>query len=149
MEDKINVPKSQFSIRNIVLIECNFSRAIVTNPIQNNNEVINDILIELNNTDISKDVFSVFLDYSFKIIHKDELIINIFIKYSAEFQAEGDISLKQKEDFANINAPAMIYPFIRETIASITAKALVGNILIPPVNFVKLYEDRKANENKQ
>ena len=50
------------------------------------------------------------------------------------------------DDFANINAPAIIYPFVREHIASLTTKAKTPYIL-PPFNFVELAKNRKNNED--
>ena len=59
-------------------------------------------------------------------------------------------NLKDEEDFenklerfANINAAAIIFPFIRENAATISAKAGMSPIMIPVTNFVKLYEDKK------
>lgn len=42
------------------------------------------------------------------------------------------------EEFCKVNAPAIIFPFIREHIASVTAKAGMMPILIHPVNFAAL-----------
>jgi preprotein translocase subunit SecB len=82
------------------------------------------------------------------------------IKFSTKHVAKFDISdldednevkNKKLERFANINAAAMIFPFIRETIASTTAKAGMAPILIPVVNFVNLHEDKVKSkaDNKQ
>jgi preprotein translocase subunit SecB len=50
------------------------------------------------------------------------------------------------ENFANINAPAIIYPFIREHIASLTTKAKMPYIL-PPFNFVELAKNKAENND--
>ena len=55
---------------------------------------------------------------------------------------EGDFENKL-ERFANINAAAIIFPFVRENAATISAKAGMSPIMIPVTNFVKLYEDKK------
>jgi len=52
------------------------------------------------------------------------------------------------DDFANINAPAIIFPFIREHLASMSMKSRIPPILLDPVNFIKLYKDAKKKENK-
>ncbi len=144
MEEIVKLPNSQFSIGNIILIESNFSRSIEINAVDVD-KVKQDILIELNHSDISKEIFAVFMAYTFKILYNDELIVNAYIKYSGEFKADGVLTLKQKEDFANVNAPAMLYPFIRENIATLTSKAMVGTVLIPPVNFIQMYQEKKVN----
>jgi len=47
------------------------------------------------------------------------------------------------EVFAQINAPAILYPFVREHFASISAKANMRRILLPTINFVVLSEQQK------
>ncbi len=47
------------------------------------------------------------------------------------------------EDFKKINAPAIIFPFVREHLATISMKAGITPILLPPVNFIKLADDTK------
>ncbi|GAB4130821.1 MAG: hypothetical protein OHK0045_17840 [Raineya sp.] len=50
------------------------------------------------------------------------------------------------EDFAKINAPAIIFPFVREHLASVSMKAGINAILLPPINFVKMSEKTKKNQ---
>jgi len=38
------------------------------------------------------------------------------------------------KEYSNINAPAAIFPYIREAIASTTTKAGIPPVLIPPMN---------------
>lgn len=45
--------------------------------------------------------------------------------------------------FSSINVAAMIFPFIRENAATISAKAGMAPIMIPVTNFVALYEESK------
>lgn len=52
---------------------------------------------------------------------------------------------KQIEYIAEISCAAIIFPFLRETIADITRRAGFAPLLLPPVNFVELYHQ----ENKQ
>jgi preprotein translocase subunit SecB len=54
----------------------------------------------------------------------------------------GDLN---KEMFANVNGPAILFPFVREQVASLAQKAGI-NLLLPPVNFVKLHEDTNASK---
>lgn len=50
------------------------------------------------------------------------------------------------ENFATINAPAIIFPFIREHLASVSMKAGMPAILLPPINFVKMAEDKNTKQ---
>lgn len=60
------------------------------------------------------------------------------------FNQENPEEVAEAERFANINAAAMIFPFIRENAATISAKAGMSPILIPVTNFIKMYEEKKS-----
>jgi preprotein translocase subunit SecB len=47
------------------------------------------------------------------------------------------------EEFTSINAPALIFPYIREHITAITQKAGIKPIIIQPINFVALAKERE------
>jgi preprotein translocase subunit SecB len=51
-------------------------------------------------------------------------------------------------DFARINAPALIFPYVRETIASTSLKAGIPPVIIPPINLntVKIDKNREKRE---
>jgi preprotein translocase subunit SecB len=73
----------------------------------------------------------------------DKLILETKVQMMGIFEPS-DWNDPLLEDFANINAPAIIYPFVREHIASLTTKAKTPYIL-PPFNFVELAKNRKNN----
>jgi preprotein translocase subunit SecB len=52
------------------------------------------------------------------------------------FEKVGE-SIINLEQFGHVNGAAIIYPFIREHLSNLSAKAGVGIILLPPVNFTK------------
>lgn len=53
--------------------------------------------------------------------------------------------------FGRINCAAIIFPFIRESVAELSRKAGMNPpILLPPVNFQKIYEDeQKKGQEKE
>jgi preprotein translocase subunit SecB len=61
---------------------------------------------------------------------------------------EGAFAFKEmpsKEDLdriANINCAAIIFPFVRETIADLTRRANVPPFNLPPFNFPAMYEEK-------
>lgn len=65
------------------------------------------------------------------------------ISMVGHFKKFGNPQLPE-DRFANINAPAIIYPFIREHLSTLSTKAGVGQILIPPLNFTRKQEDPKT-----
>ncbi|MEM9886248.1 MAG: protein-export chaperone SecB [Bacteroidota bacterium] len=63
------------------------------------------------------------------------------------FRKKGETPLTDNE-FKNVNAPAIIYPYIRQHIRSLSLDATIKPILLPLVNFQKLYEhNKKRNVN--
>ncbi|HTB21753.1 MAG TPA: protein-export chaperone SecB [bacterium] len=62
---------------------------------------------------------------------------HIAVTFRALFQEipGGPIDLKR---FSEVNSPAIVFPFVRETIASITAKSPIGLLLLPPMNIGSL-----------
>lgn len=90
------------------------------------------------------DKFAVYLDIDFKISYEGNTLVDIQIKQAGSFdKSKSNMSEKEIDNFANINAPAIIFPFVREEIASFCSKSGVGNVLIQPVNFVELNEKNK------
>jgi preprotein translocase subunit SecB len=55
---------------------------------------------------------------------------------------------ESNEIFANINGPAIIYPFIREYMANLAMKGGI-TLFLPPVNFIKMHLDEKAKNSSQ
>ncbi|MBI3600442.1 MAG: protein-export chaperone SecB [Nitrospinae bacterium] len=51
---------------------------------------------------------------------------------------DGDPDQKTLNNISSINAPAIIFPYIRETVADITRRAGFPPLHLPPVNFVNI-----------
>lgn len=66
-----------------------------------------------------------------KLVEAKVVIIGVF-------RAEGDGDEKLKENFAAVNAPAILFPYIREAISSASVKSGLPPVLIQPVNFVEM-----------
>ncbi len=59
------------------------------------------------------------------------------------FEKIGSAQLSDNE-FTQINAPAIIYPYIRQHIRALSLDAGIDPILIPLVNFQKVYEQNQS-----
>lgn len=85
--------------------------------------------------------------------NKEEKSLSIFLRvwlpegqqqYAFDIIAGGKFLLsdepdeKMLENFARINCPAIMYPYVRETIADLTRRAGFSPLHLPPVNFVHL-----------
>jgi preprotein translocase subunit SecB len=132
MENNNNL-QSGFKINNLLLLESNFSRII--NVTFDNPKVIQsidvDVQIEVNdNTVIVTEVVK------YNQIFNDIQEVSATIKMVGVFEKFGD-SVLDLENFGNINGAAIIFPYIREHLTSLTSKAGLGLIIIPPFNFTK------------
>jgi preprotein translocase subunit SecB len=60
------------------------------------------------------------------------------------FRKSETVTEEQFNNFCDINAPAIIFPFVREIIATQTAKAGVQPVVIQPINFVELAQNKST-----
>ena len=65
------------------------------------------------------------------------------------FKFEEPVSEKVIEQFARINCPAILFPFVRETIADLTRRAGLTPFLLQPINFAKLYQAKTRTRQKR
>lgn len=84
---------------------------------------------------------------------QEEKTLNVFLRvwlpegvqpYHFEIISVGKFFLSENpdektlENFARINCPSILYPYVRESIADITRRAGFPPLHLPPVNFVNL-----------
>jgi preprotein translocase subunit SecB len=122
------------------ILKANFNR-IARNKTETINVDINTNILFPSETDIN--TFDVFLDL--KLAADNDFVFNIEAIGSFEIHGE-NITEHIRESFFNINAPSIVYPYLRAFVASFTALAGEEVINLPAINFIKLYEDKK---NKQ
>lgn len=96
-----------------------------------NNEL--DIKVEPSGTEDNQ--FFVALALTLRGKQAENTAFAFFVRFGGTFTRHGEPALSE-ESFKKINAPAIIFPFVREHVSSIGLKAGLGNILLPPVNFV-------------
>lgn len=78
--------------------------------------------------------FGVTLQLEFKGKQMTHIVCTATIKMIGIFEKNGEPPLPE-DIFKKINAPAIIYPFIREHLHNICLKAGISNIFLPTVNF--------------
>ena len=85
---------------------------------------------------------SVTVNMVFSSNEGDRSVVNADVKMAGLFTIPDNNDLPL-DTFINVNAPAMIFPFIREHLSSLSLKAAINPILLQPINFVKLSNDNK------
>lgn len=73
-----------------------------------------------------------------------------FYPYNIAIKGRGHFFFKEEagDDVhraLNVNGAAILYGLLRAQVAQITAQAVRGQFLLPPLNFVEMYEDKKEN----
>lgn len=53
------------------------------------------------------------------------------------------------EQFAKLQAPAILMPFLRDALASATSKSRFGQVLLPPMNVIALMKEVEAQKQPQ
>jgi preprotein translocase subunit SecB len=124
---------SGFKIISIVLSESHFLRT----PIISFNDPSAVSNLDINaNYKINENLVDVDLQLSYSFRKGEEKQVDATIKMVGVFEIVGQPKLTPDE-FGKVNGPAIIYPFIREHLSSLSVKAGLGNLLIPPINFSK------------
>lgn len=129
----MNVPK--FLLENIVTLESMFRR----------DDVLPDAYDE-NTADIGirmwmirdEDVCRVYLDTNYEQTTGEQTFVNGRVVMLGYFRITGEMSDETIRGFCDVNAPAILFPFVREAFASASVKAGLRPVLLQPVNFVEL-----------
>lgn len=132
-----------YKLKNIFLIESSFKRIEVLSTSENIEQLL-DFKIDTINLESSN--FNVILNADFVQPGEQGPEVEIKVKMVGHFEKEGETESPPLDYFTYVNAPAMLYPFVREHIASLTAKAGMDTALLPPFNFVEMYNRRKTEE---
>ena len=124
---------SGFKIKNLLLVKSSFLRS---NDVKYEKDVISDLNIGVE-VSVEKNIITVAETVYFTQKYNDVEQVNIEVKMVGIFECIGETLLKDYEEFGRINGAAIIFPYIREHITTLSLKAGIGVIIIPPINFVK------------
>jgi preprotein translocase subunit SecB len=131
MNATINIGKSGFSISHIILIRSNFTRTIDLSF----DEALIDNQVQISSTPQYND--SNLILYSimnFKQVVNGVPQLEAEIEFAGVFTRSEDATLSF-DAFAATNAPAILFPYLREHLSGLCLKAGVAPVLVPPLNF--------------
>ncbi|WP_337043657.1 protein-export chaperone SecB [Emticicia sp. 17c] len=133
----------EFELLELILIESTFSRkgevSFASPEYQNNISIDREHHFDTPNLYVTLKI-----GINSGVGGEDEATFNVHML--GIFRKNPEINNIGLESFAKINAPAIIFPFIREHIASLSSKARLPLLLLPPLNFVKIVEDSEKQE---
>lgn len=85
-------------------------------------------------------------NYSISIVvtlDQEDLPFTAQVSMTGRFLLQG---IKNPEQTMKVNAAAILYPYVRAAISMLTTLANVPPVVLPPVNFVKLFEESAKKE---
>lgn len=86
----------------------------------------------------------------FHLTFRHERDFSLDIGYLAWFESDKELQQKDIEsELAQINAPAIAFPYVRGFVSLLTLNAGVRPVILPTINFVKMYQDHKAAQVKK
>ena len=132
MED-ISKLSSGFQIINLVLLESHFFRinnVVFEGKIENNMNINTDVVVDGATITVTEEAI---ITQKFKSVEQ----VKINVKMVGIFERTGDTKIKDLDEFGRINGAAIIFPYIREHVTSLSLKAGIGAMILPPVNFTK------------
>ena len=132
MENK-NQLDSGFNIQNIILLESSFNRIQAVEF--ENPDIKQDVDVNLN-VSINGNIVAVEEKVTYKQTLGEVTQVSAVIRMVGVFEKFGDSPLDLVQ-FGNVNAAAIIFPYIREHLTGLAAKAGLGLIFLPPVNLTK------------
>lgn len=130
---------ASFNIKKVILIESSFTLDPSINPGDSVSYELEVTMTSRNKVDNNL-VISVEVKVTASGMERERLA-NMSVRMDGLFELDAELPGPNEEYLANVNAPAIIYPFIREHIATVTAKSGIEAILIPPFNFVEHYQN--------
>ena len=134
------IPNASFNIKGVFLLKSFFERI---NPSKDVSSIdFNTIKREIN-VNVENKVDGNFLycivTLTYNSIFPDgDKEIECTIAMLGSFEVIGEANPQSGEKFLMFNAPAIVFPYIREHLSGLSIKAGLPTILLPPFNFTNL-----------
>ncbi|MEJ7682250.1 MAG: protein-export chaperone SecB [Segetibacter sp.] len=128
-----DVKPSGYKVVSVLLLNSSFSRK--TDMDFNIQDISHEIEVKPTAHETAPDnKFVVTLNLLYKGLHDKQQLCSSDITMIGVFEKYGEPALSE-DKFKAINAPAIIYPFIREHLFNLCLRAGIANVLLPTVNF--------------
>lgn len=83
------------------------------------------------------------LSFAFKATCNDNDIV--FVNCIAEFEFKNELTFEEIPEFFYANSIAILFPYIRSMVSTVTLQANVQPLILPTLNLVSLKDHLKAN----
>ena len=93
---------------------------------------------------LGKDLFEVSLSISVKAQSEQEVLFQLELVYCGVFSILGSKDSKYKQKILLIEAPKLLFPFVRAIISDTTRDGGFMPLILQPIDFEKLYKDKMS-----
>ncbi len=104
-----------------------------------------ELNINFNTVQVEEGVFQTLIHAEVNAKIGEEQMFLIEIDQAGIFQLK-NIPNEQIELIKNIECPNMLFPYLRETVTDLTTRAGFLPVILAPINFAYLYQQRQAQE---
>lgn len=104
-----------------------------------------NININVNANPMSETDFDVVLTLNATAKDEDKVLFNVELVYGGVFRVEG-FSQEQTLPVVFIECPRMLFPFARQVVAEATRNGGFPPLMIDPVDFARMFQQRMAEE---
>ncbi len=115
-------------------------RRLVQN--QGDNPQIN-VDVSISTEQLGPTLYEAVISFTAKAENKIGVIYELEIAYGGIYQIE-NMPKETLDPFLNINCPFLLFPFLRRLVADITREGGFPPLLLDPIDFAKLYDQRVA-----
>ena len=129
-----------FKIESLTLVDCKFSRGPIISSNSSEVDIKHDLQVDVN---VKDNLVFVVEKFQLSQSNNNEIEFNIEVTMLGIFSKVGEMSLSL-EEFGYVNGAAIIFPYIREQVSNLSLKGGLGNIILPPANFVNLYNNKSS-----
>lgn len=90
------------------------------------------------------------VDLAVRAEHDEEVgqPYDVEVVYRGRFELRNLPEGLSKKQVAERNAAAILFPYVRETVSSLTAKGTAGPLTLPPINVVAMLEQGEKKERE-
>ena len=138
----------QFGILRIYLKDCSFETP--NSPAIFTQEFRPDVKLQVNTSinQLEDSLFEVVLNVTVTSKHAEKTAFLVEVQQAGIFQVQG-FEEAQKGHMLGAYCPETLYPFAREAVSDLVVKGGFPQLLLAPVNFEAVYNQKLNQANKQ
>jgi preprotein translocase subunit SecB len=108
----------------------------------------NSIEMRINHTPLADNHHEVILSLNVTAKIEDKIVFTGKVEQAGLFKIE-DVTDEQLQQITNIHCPHLLYPYACNLLTQLAVSASFSSMVLQPVNFADLYQQRKKLESEQ